>query len=44
VTLPILAIIFSVSWKAALAFIPYQIWIGIATALNYEYGKINVTQ
>ena len=40
-TLPILAIIFSVSWKVALAFVPYQIWIGIATALNYEYGKIN---
>ena len=43
-TLPILAIIFSVSWKVALAFIPYQIWIGIATALNYEYGKINIIQ
>lgn len=40
-TLPILAIVFSVSWKVALAFIPYQVWIGIATALNYEYGKIN---
>jgi tryptophan-rich sensory protein len=40
-TLPILAIIFSVSWKVALAFIPYQIWIGIATALNYSYEKIN---
>jgi tryptophan-rich sensory protein len=43
-TLPILAIISSVSWKIALAFIPYQVWIGIATALNYEYGKINITQ
>jgi benzodiazapine receptor len=40
-TLPILAIIFSVSWKAAIAFIPYQIWIGIATALNYNYARIN---
>lgn len=43
-TLPILAITFSVSWKIALAFIPYQIWIGVATALNYEYAKINLTQ
>jgi translocator protein len=41
-TLPILAVIFSVSWKVALAFVPYQIWIGIATALNYEYEKINI--
>ena len=40
-TLPILAITFSVSWKIALAFIPYQIWIGIATALNFNYSKIN---
>jgi tryptophan-rich sensory protein len=40
-TLPILAITFSVSWKIAIAFIPYQIWIGIATALNYNYRKIN---
>ena len=40
-TLPILAITFSVSWKLALAFIPYQIWIGVATALNYEYARIN---
>jgi tryptophan-rich sensory protein len=43
-TLPILALIFSVSWKVALAFVPYQIWIGIATALNYEYEKINIIQ
>ena len=36
--------VFSLSWKVALAFIPYQLWIGIATALNYEYGRINITQ
>lgn len=41
-TLPILAVIFSVSWKVALTFVPYQIWIGIATALNYEYERINI--
>ena len=40
-TLPILLIIFSVSWRAGVAFIPYQIWIGVATALNYSYLKIN---
>ena len=40
-TLPILAITFSISWKVAIALIPYQIWIGIATALNNSYEKIN---
>jgi tryptophan-rich sensory protein len=40
-TLPIMVIIFSVSWRAAIAFIPYQLWIGVATALNYSYAKIN---
>lgn len=43
-TLPLLAIVFSVSWRIGLAFIPYQIWIAVATALNYEYGRINITQ
>jgi tryptophan-rich sensory protein len=40
-TLPILAITFATSWKLALALLPYQIWIGVATALNFSYGKIN---
>jgi len=40
-TLPILAITFATSWKAAIALIPYQIWIGVATALNFNYSKIN---
>ena len=40
-TLPILFITFSTSWKLGIALLPYQIWIGIATALNYNYGVIN---
>jgi tryptophan-rich sensory protein len=40
-TLPILAITFVTSWKVAVALIPYQIWIGVATALNFNYSKIN---
>lgn len=44
VTIPILVITFSVSWKLAIALVPYQIWIAIATALNYEYARINIIQ
>ena len=40
-TLPILVITFSTSWRIGIALMPYQIWIGIATALNYTYSKIN---
>jgi tryptophan-rich sensory protein len=40
-TLPILVITFSTSWRIGLALLPYQIWIGVATALNYNYGAIN---
>jgi tryptophan-rich sensory protein len=40
-TLPILAVTFSLSWRVGIAFIPYQLWIGVATALNYSYSKIN---
>ena len=40
-TVPLLAITYSVSWRVAIALIPYQIWIGVATALNYSYEKIN---
>lgn len=40
-TVPILLITFSTSWKLGLALLPYQIWIAIATALNYNYGLIN---
>ena len=40
-TLPILAATFSVSWKLGVALLPYQIWIGIATALNHNIGAIN---
>lgn len=40
-TLPILFITFSTSWKLGLALLPYQIWLAIATALNYNYGLIN---
>lgn len=40
-TLPLLAITYSVSWRIAIALVPYQIWIAIATSLNYGYHKIN---
>lgn len=40
-TLPIVAITFSVSIATAIALIPYQIWLILASALSFSYGKLN---
>ena len=40
-TLPLLAITFSLSWKAGLALVPYQIWIFTAAALAHSYADLN---
>ena len=40
-TLLLLAITFSHSWKAGLALVPYQIWIFTAAALAHSYADLN---
>ena len=40
-TLPLLAITYSYSWKAAIALVPYQIWIFTAAALARSYSQLN---
>lgn len=40
-TLPVFAITWTVSWRAAIAFLPYQIWIFIAAALSRSYVNLN---
>jgi tryptophan-rich sensory protein len=40
-TMPIFAITWTISWRAAIAFIPYQIWIFIAAALSRSYVNLN---
>ena len=40
-TLPLLAITYSYSWKAAIALVPYQIWIFTAAALARGYSQLN---
>jgi tryptophan-rich sensory protein len=40
-TLPVFAITWTISWRAAIAFIPYQIWIFIAAALSRSYVNLN---
>lgn len=40
-TLPVLAATFTISWRAGLALIPYQIWVFTASALAHSYAKLN---
>ena len=40
-TLPLVAITFTTSWKVGIALIPYQIWIFLAAALSRSYANLN---
>ena len=40
-TIPLLAITFTQSWKAGVALLPYQVWIFLAAALSSSYATMN---
>ena len=40
-TLPILLVTWSYSYKLALLLLPYQIWVLIAASLSYSYARLN---
>jgi tryptophan-rich sensory protein len=41
ITIPISILNFSVSTKTALAFLPYQIWVLLASSLSWGYYFLN---
>lgn len=40
-TIPLLVITFTQSWKAGVALLPYQVWIFLAAALSSSYATMN---
>ena len=40
-TLPMVAILFTVSLPIALAVVPYQVWVGVAASLSWGYRALN---
>ena len=40
-TLPMVAILFTVSLPIALAVAPYQVWVGVAASLSWGYRALN---
>ncbi len=40
-TLPLLVVTFSYSWKVGVALLPYQVWIIAVAALAYSYADLN---
>ena len=40
-TIPMVAILFTVSLPIALAVVPYQVWVGVAASLSWGYRALN---
>ena len=40
-TIPMIAILFTVSLPIALAVLPYQVWVGVAASLSWGYRALN---
>ena len=40
-TVPMIVILFTVSIPMALAVLPYQVWVAVASTISWGYSKLN---